>query len=98
MAKYSVEDMEKDANAVPKVGTALGVSASLGILGAILGSIASSSSKNNKLDQINAAISDIDRQISEYKGKFLGSVLYADEIAELEQQRAQLIAERNRLM
>ncbi|MGN0163654.1 MAG: hypothetical protein ACI4EA_08785 [Candidatus Ornithomonoglobus sp.] len=94
MANHSIEDVEKEA------------AASKAIIGSMLIGLAGVAIKaynnNNKSKQdiiarqrIQQKISEIDRQISDYKSKFCGSFLYSDEIAELEEERAQLVKEYN---
>lgn len=43
-----------------------------------------------EVQEIQVQIADIDREIADYRSKFLGGIMYADEIEELEAKREEL--------
>lgn len=88
------DDMEN--NVKVRNGLAAGGLATIAAL--IIKGIAGSNNIRRELEQINAEISDIDRQIDEYKSGLLGSWLNSDEINALKERRRALIARRNELM
>lgn len=81
-----------------KVGKGVVATTGLAVLTAIIKGVASSNNRNRELEQINAEISDIDRQIDEYKSGLLGSWLNSDKIDALKERRRALISQRNELM
>lgn len=85
MAKYSRKEMEKQGNA--EVGAGVGLMAGLTAL--LVGTMACSSNKNKKKEEIQ----NINQQILEYKSEFLGSIRHADKISELEARKAELQGE-----
>lgn len=104
MANYSRDKMEKDN------GTAMGLGAAAGLGLISLAAACITKSKNNKeqaqvraaiqteIEKCNSAISDIDNKIANLRSQFMGSFLYSDQIAQLQSQRNDWVATRNKLM
>lgn len=61
-----------------------------GLGGAVCGALGRSRKNAQEAQEIQAQIADIDREIADYRSKFLGGIMYADEIEELEAKREEL--------
>ena len=68
--------------------------AALGLLGglgaAVCGALGRSRKNAQEAQEIQEQIAEIDREIADYRSKFLGEIMYADEIEELEAKREEL--------
>ena len=82
MANYSREELEKQGKAEGAVVGGL----LIGLAGLIVSCAKNSSEKGKIQNEINA----IDAEINDYRSKFLGSVLYSNEIATLQKKRKEL--------
>ena len=60
------------------------------IIGTIVGGFIKSKKHEQEVREIQAQIADIDREIADYRSKFLGEIMHADEIEELEAKREEL--------
>lgn len=101
------DDLQNEGDA--EVG--VGIAGILGILGLAVGGIASAVHNNKeeketqqRLQQIqqqiaecNQKINDIDREIDNYRSRFMGSILYSNEIDQLKEFRQQWVNKRDRL-
>ena len=62
----------------------------LGIIVSSVKGYIDSKKYEQEVREIQAQIADIDREIADYRSKFLGGIMYADEIEELEAKREEL--------
>lgn len=83
MVNHSRGDADKNKKAQ-------GAVAAVAIIGTIVGNVIKSKKYEQEVREIQAQIADIDREIADYRSKFLGGVMYADEIEELEAKREEL--------
>lgn len=82
MVNHSRGDADRDIKAQGAVAA--------GIIVAIVGSFIKSKKYEQEVREIQAQIADIDREIADYRSKFLGEIMHADEIEELEAKREEL--------
>lgn len=85
MANRSIEELENNAKA--ETGVTITLLTSLAAL--VVGAGINSAVKGSNRQKLQLEIQEIDREISNYKSKFLGSLMYGDEISQLEQKRAE---------
>ncbi len=83
MVKHSRGDVDRNIKAQ-------GAVAAGAIIGTIVGGFIKSKKYEQEVREIQAQIADIDREIADYRSKFLGGIMYADEIEELEAKREEL--------
>lgn len=62
----------------------------LGGLGAVCGALGRSRKNAQEAQEIQEQIAEIDQEIEGYRSKFLGEIMHADEIEELEAKREEL--------
>lgn len=86
MVKHSRGDADK-AKKAQEGGLAV---VFLGIIVSSVKGYIDSKKYEQEVREIQAQIADIDREIADYRSKFLGGVMYADEIEELEAKREEL--------
>lgn len=94
MANHNRDDLENQGNA------SLGI---LGVLGAVAVAAGVNASSNKKKAAKNSAeraklkssyeaeLRSVQSKLSSYRGKFMSSILYSDEISKLEKQEKELI-------
>lgn len=92
MANYNREDMEKDSE------KAKGLVGLLALIGVGVAAYANESNKkSSKKQELLGEIQLIDREISNLKSGFLGSVFNSSEIDKLQAERNKLLKEYNSL-
>ena len=84
MATVGLDDLERNATEGKMLKGLLGLTCLLGI-GKYTLHVLNEQEKQKR-------IYELDRQISDYKGKFLGEFLYSNEIEELEKERKELMS------
>lgn len=84
----SIEELQKDATTCKTIK--VNVLTTLAALAVSAVKIGYDSVKaNSDRQKLQLEIQEIDRDIANYKSKFLGSLMYGDEISQLEQKRAE---------
>ena len=86
MPKHDRDEMNKNVDG--QLIAALGVGVTF--LGAVCGALGRSRKNAQEAQEIQEQIAEIDREIADYRSKFLGEIMYADEIEELGAKREEL--------
>lgn len=90
MVNHSKGDADRAKKAQEAAAQGAAAVAIIGTIGKIVGGFIKSKKYEQEVREIQAQIADIDREIADYRSKFLGEIMYADEIEELEAKREEL--------
>ena len=92
MANYNREEVEKQSKAEKGTISTLVV----GGIARALAIAVKNSQKKEQAQRDQARLYEIEKEISGYKNKFLGSVIYANEIAALESEGNKIVQKYNK--
>ena len=86
MPKHDRDEMNKNGDGQLIAALGGGVT----FLGAVCGALGRSRKNAQEAQEIQEQIAEIDQEIEGYRSKFLGEIMHADEIKELEAKREEL--------
>ena len=86
MPKHDRDEMNNNVDGQSGLIAVLGLT----FLGAVCGALGRSRKNEQEAQEIQEQIAEIDQEIEGYRSKFLGEIMYADEIKELEAKREEL--------